>query len=90
MTTFWALGFLVLFLLGGLLVFVDAARAQELPTPAKTPTAEPQAPDDAKQAQATAPTETKEEEKARKKEEREKKKAKYSMVGRLLLRRYHL
>jgi hypothetical protein len=56
--------------LGGLLVFVNAAGAQELPIPTKTPAAESQASADTKQA--TPPTETKEEEKASKKAEQEK------------------
>jgi hypothetical protein len=65
--------FLILFLLGGLIVFANAVRAQELLTSTKTPTVEPQTPNDAQQPQAAPSTETKAEEKAEGKKEREEK-----------------
>ncbi len=85
MKTCRSLRFLILFLLGALIVFVNAARAQELPTPTKTPGAEAQAPNDAQQPQATPPAESKAEEKARKKEEREKKEEKILHGGSIVV-----
>src|SRR5208283_1127544 len=71
MKTYEALRLLILFLLGGLTVLVNVARAQDLPTPTKTTTVGPQTPKDPQQPQATPSTETKVEEKAEAKKERE-------------------
>ena len=73
MKTYEALRLLILFFLGGLTVLVNAARAQDLPTPTKTTTVGPQTPKDPQQPQATPSTETKVEEKAEAKKEREEK-----------------
>ena len=85
MKTCRALRLLILFLLGALIVCVNAARAQELPAPTKTPGVEAQAPNDAQQPQATPPAESKAEEKARKKEEREKKEEKILHGGSIVV-----
>jgi hypothetical protein len=60
--------FLAIFVLGGLLVFLTAVRAQEQPVPDKAPTVEPQA----QQPETPSPQEGKAEEEAKKKEERKK------------------
>ena len=85
MKAFRSLRLLILVLLGALIVLVNAARAQELPTPTKTPGVEAQAPNDAQQPQATPPAESRAEEKARKKEGREKKEEKILHGGSIVV-----
>lgn len=85
MKTCRSLGFLIPFLLGPLICLVSAARAQELPSPSKTPGVEAQAPNAEQQPQASPPAESKAEEKAEKKEEREKKEEKILHGGSIVI-----
>jgi len=79
------LRFLALFVVGGLLVFVTPARAQEQPIPDKAAKIQPQTPNDSQQPQTTPPKETKADEEAKKKEERKKREKKLPHGGAIVV-----
>ena len=85
MKSFLILRALHVFVLSTLPVFANAARAQELPTPATPPAVQPQAPNEAQQSQATPSTETKAEEEPKKKEGWKEKEAKILHGGAIVV-----